>query len=434
MDREPGRAKRLLVAGVIAVCTAGCASNPPTDTKSGQPPSESDGTAGAVIGGAAGATLGAIGGTAVGAVGAVAVCAPLSYLAIFCAPIGAAVGLVGGAVKYGQKGAEWGRSAGQSTVVDVRTPSASELDGLPAQATRIDPEEANLGRYVGALVEANEPVGGAPSTETALDRYVAQVGRSTSTPPAPVPSENSLAVAAASIGADARRSTLDADGAAAAMITERFASAPSENSLAVAAASIVAEDGRGGLPAPGTQWTYRFTDQQYGRRTREYSVSLRRADELIVEEIRMPNDSTVTRVMIPTDARIYSIALDRGAQLTEYAPYLSFGKEGADSLPDEVPGYPAGQLGPWIAQADSQRWDEVSVPAGRFRALRIQLSGKLVRPSFAYGQSGRFELVVWYAPAAKRIVRLEHKTWDTSGSPKRNGHDVVELISFQSGQ
>jgi hypothetical protein len=46
-----------------------------------------------------------------------------------------------------------------------------------------------------------------------------------------------------------------------------------------------------------------------------------------------------------------------------------------------------------------------------------------------WGESGRFSIVAWYAPEVKRLVKLEHKTWELY-SGKLNGHDVVELLAF----
>jgi hypothetical protein len=72
-------------------------------------------------------------------------------------------------------------------------------------------------------------------------------------------------------------------------------------------------------------------------------------------------------------------------------------------------------------------WEEVTVPAGKFRALKIVTSGtytRLDRPG-----SGRVRETFWYAPEVRRWVRTEYEDTDFSGNPyNRSG---VELIEFK---
>jgi hypothetical protein len=74
----------------------------------------------------------------------------------------------------------------------------------------------------------------------------------------------------------------------------------------------------------------------------------------------------------------------------------------------------------------------VTVPAGTYRALRIEANGR--RTSAIYSQAvfaGEFNLVVWYAPDVKRYVRLEHRVWSANPMDKALiGHDVVELLKY----
>jgi hypothetical protein len=125
--------------------------------------------------------------------------------------------------------------------------------------------------------------------------------------------------------------------------------------------------------------------------------------------------------------------------LTELAPYLiaaNGGKAPAD--PGRVGGYPIGGAGlaPWIYRALVQDWGQVTVPAGTFRVLRVEVNGDRERPAFTnVNNVGRFRITAWYAPEIKRYVRLEHRTWSgsISGAGQLSGDEAVELLKYIPG-
>jgi hypothetical protein len=71
-------------------------------------------------------------------------------------------------------------------------------------------------------------------------------------------------------------------------------------------------------------------------------------------------------------------------------------------------------------------WTEVSVPAGSFHAIRIQLdrTGK-------GGTSYKKQEVIWYAPSVKRHVKVE--TYESQGGYSW-GHAREELVKFSSAR
>jgi len=85
-------------------------------------------------------------------------------------------------------------------------------------------------------------------------------------------------------------------------------------------------------------------------------------------------------------------------------------------------------------------WEEVVVPAGRFRALRIEAEGRLTRlqsfnPSGGPMPSSRgfARIVVWYAPEVRRWVKY---TYDDSilqfaGLLSPNDRLGEELVEFK---
>ena len=58
-------------------------------------------------------------------------------------------------------------------------------------------------------------------------------------------------------------------------------------------------------------------------------------------------------------------------------------------------------------------WETVSVPAGSFRALRVEHAGRYTANDWGYVWSGTIREVYWYAPSARRVVMREYK--DTKG-------------------
>jgi hypothetical protein len=89
-----------------------------------------------------------------------------------------------------------------------------------------------------------------------------------------------------------------------------------------------------------------------------------------------------------------------------------------------------------VYRTSVQEWEQVTVPAGSYRALRIEVTGDRERMPFTNVPfTGRFQLSAWYAPDVKRYVRLEHKIWagNISGAGQQSGHEVVELLKYLPG-
>ena len=188
-----------------------------------------------------------------------------------------------------------------------------------------------------------------------------------------------------------------------------------------------------GMPAAGSQWVYGFIDRQYGRDRIDVTVRARRVDGFSVNEAVTTavgsSDPTTERLVDAAVARFRTHRLAEGAELTEFAPYfLAVHGEKAPMARITADGYPVGSGNPaWITESEMPVWEQVTVPAGTFRALRLEVSGRRVIEPFSPIVIKRFLLRVWYAPEVKRYVRLEHKEWLTS---TQNSHIVVELLNF----
>lgn len=207
-----------------------------------------------------------------------------------------------------------------------------------------------------------------------------------------------------------------------------------------AATTAAAGGGAPGLPAAGTTWVYAFAERVFTRRQVEFTVQvLGTAGDVVQESLSARGGQAARLVVDPREPLILERRLEGPSWLIEAPPYLlvaSGGRAPADL--DRVSGYPRGEsiLPRWIHRASAEDWEQVSVPAGTFRALRVTLSGERERTALTGGAQfvGRFELVAWYAPEVMRYVRLEHKAWSGGfGAQGRlSSHDVVELLSYKA--
>ncbi|MFO1323787.1 MAG: hypothetical protein U1F15_06955 [Burkholderiales bacterium] len=67
-------------------------------------------------------------------------------------------------------------------------------------------------------------------------------------------------------------------------------------------------------------------------------------------------------------------------------------------------------LGEGVWKAKVRGWETVTVPAGTFRAMRIELDNSCYYGGVDAGFCGQAD-VVWYSPQVKRHVRMERRTF-----------------------
>jgi len=130
-----------------------------------------------------------------------------------------------------------------------------------------------------------------------------------------------------------------------------------------------------------------------------------------------------------------SFQLPQGQTLVELAPYLySVLTKNEVMMWGTLAGYPAGgsaALPRWTITVRESGLEVVTVPAGTFKATRIEVSGR--RPTGSYPahlhfESGRFQFSAWHAPQVQRYIKLQHETWSLTGA--RFGEQLVELTSY----
>lgn len=126
------------------------------------------------------------------------------------------------------------------------------------------------------------------------------------------------------------------------------------------------------------------------------------------------------------------------AAMLELAPYLVVANDGKAPEGLKPTDYPEAdktnaaqhRLG-WVTSARWLDWEEVTVPAGSYRALRYELTGQRDQQSLVPNRSTtmRFKVTMWYAPDVQRIVKAEHQTWGHGADPFSD--DSIELIEYR---
>jgi hypothetical protein len=237
--------------------------------------------------------------------------------------------------------------------------------------------------------------------------------------------------------ADAAASTFAVPADWLAELGARGGAALAARAKPAAAATAGAAVSTPGLPAAGTSWEYGFNNRIFGRGQTNFTVRAARSDAAGVEEqvSAGAQDAGEARRMVNAgDVGFLERSFGSTAVLLEMAPYLLARTDG--KAPGEVTnpgGYPVGGAGlpHWATHARILDWEQVTVPAGTFRALRVEASGKRPAPSRSVLPT-QFTLTVWYAPDVKRYVRLEHRVWFVAPYDNRLiGHDVVELLAYR---
>lgn len=140
---------------------------------------------------------------------------------------------------------------------------------------------------------------------------------------------------------------------------------------------------------------------------------------------------------LPLQPRIFELHLDGTATLFEFAPFMAAFAEAAPGTTwARIPG--AGNtdsLGDWGFSGRVSRTERVSVAAGTFEALKVELEGKrevavpttidVFNETFASYQS----YAIWFAPEIGRAVKYERRTFNRAR--RLLEHEQYELVSYQ---
>lgn len=224
---------------------------------------------------------------------------------------------------------------------------------------------------------------------------------------------------------------------------ELLAFSTAGEALPVAAAAAAIEppkpalDPSGLLPRVGDSWTYQYVNG--------WKKGNPQTVEVKVEESAggRVTDMMSLRGMRGGDERSFESrpqgaerALGRDVRIVELLPYVhSLLQEGL--TPGQEKNFPEASLGGYAFRIRTKLvgQEKISVPAGTFDAMRIEITGQnvvlapaTIQWSLRAVTTVSFDHVVWFVPEIRRVVRVEHRS--SSGTGSRLDDDTLELVSF----
>ena len=162
----------------------------------------------------------------------------------------------------------------------------------------------------------------------------------------------------------------------------------------------------------GDAWTYVTMDLLTKIPQRESTLEITEVGEAtITGKVRSDGKESVARYgpdwSGASDFPIFSFPLEIGKKWKYRRSYMGSCGDAVDEMEAEVKG-----------------WEDIEVPAGKFRALRVEHNGTFNAPRCGYGKKHHW---CWYVPSVKRFVRYEQGVY---GSPAPAGF-IQDLASFK---
>jgi hypothetical protein len=199
----------------------------------------------------------------------------------------------------------------------------------------------------------------------------------------------------------------------------------------VASVARSAQSAEPALPSPGAIFRYSWSERQYSRPAQEFQVRVGAVEGWrVIEHFRVAGLPAASAEVDAREPVFTGRRLAEGQSLLEFAPYIPVEYTNA---PPSIAAlkYPEGSAGPWSLSIQVQGFEPVTVPAGTYRAQRVDIRG--TRSVSAISQSAtprRFEFTVWYAPDLKRYIKARHRSWNPTNAPI--GDEQVELLEYRA--
>jgi hypothetical protein len=187
----------------------------------------------------------------------------------------------------------------------------------------------------------------------------------------------------------------------------------------------------------GALWEYAFEDQLFSGRRHRFSVRAEAVEGDLVLESLQDEAGARGSERVPSHGLAFRgrPVLD-GDSLLELGPYMPADERQLEHNPAAYP--LGGSSEPWRIRTRPVIQEEVSVQAGTFAALRVEVNGERSHAGFA-GLSGglmntlgvtRFRYTAWYVPEVGRYVKARHEQWNPSGS--LTADELVQLVAYRA--
>jgi hypothetical protein len=177
----------------------------------------------------------------------------------------------------------------------------------------------------------------------------------------------------------------------------------------------------------GDRWTYRRMDYRQNRPAGEYTIRAVFADRGVIQIVGVGKGSATEVDTTYTDE--WNAVSTRERIFDPHTGWLRFPLRPGDSYPTKFESRAPKKGAAHFTQERTVRvlgWEEVVVPAGKFRALKVESAGRFQRLDQKGG--GQARNVIWYVPEVRRWVKLVLETRTPRGVVEHSGE---ELVSFQ---
>jgi hypothetical protein len=178
---------------------------------------------------------------------------------------------------------------------------------------------------------------------------------------------------------------------------------------------------------PGDRWIYLRTDYRASKSagTREERVTF--ASDAVIHTIVIPfgKDQEIDATYSSSWNNVSSAD---GGVFTPDTGMLRFPLSAGDSYPANYENRRPRRGAFHVTHqrtAKALAWEEVAVPAGRFRALKLEVEGGYKR--LDSGLTGRTRIVLWYVPAIKRWAKLTYEESNSRGPGERWGDELIDF-------
>ena len=183
----------------------------------------------------------------------------------------------------------------------------------------------------------------------------------------------------------------------------------------------------------GDSWTYQETNDWRSVVTDTYSFTVSSVSDKEIELTRKsekagtavtvsetPDLNSITRAT--SDGNIVRYSPDNGA----FSFPLAVGKSW-EAKADWTAGT---HTGSYSLATKVVGWEQVTVPAGTFTALKITKTGYYHATNGQSSGSGNMHIVFWYAPTVKGMVKMQYEDTNWAGAPYNK--KTVELVAYKA--
>jgi uncharacterized caspase-like protein len=215
-------------------------------------------------------------------------------------------------------------------------------------------------------------------------------------------------------------------------VSELKAQAAPASQVATAAPPAVAAGASDRMPRVGDTWTYRYVDGWKGESGAPLTYQVTQVSAKEIRENYLIGNQAPLALTHTNELKVPAERLDPQPRV-EMFPYLvAFGipddKEQWDDV-TFVPGANYTSREPWRLKAKVVGRESVKVPAGRFKAIKIELTGDRGRVWGYFSAPVWAKHTLWYVPEVKRVVRHEFESIDGRGKDADRG--AYELLSYK---